>query len=181
METAQEMLREAGGWRFTLRELARRAHVSHTAPYKHFADKSELLAEISMHGHRQLRDRINSATRRENKPPHAEIVAILRSHVGFALTNASLYRLMFSSELATLPANEPEPVRQCTRQALLQCVSRGQETGDFRRGSPEGQARAAWAFVHGLSLLLIDQDESEGRSGEAIDDAISSFLKGVLA
>ncbi|MGH8286574.1 MAG: TetR/AcrR family transcriptional regulator, partial [Steroidobacteraceae bacterium] len=45
IETALTMLTEEGAWNFTLREVARRAGVSHTAPYNHFADKSALLAE----------------------------------------------------------------------------------------------------------------------------------------
>ena len=50
IETAQAMLREDKGWQFTLREVARRAGVSHAAPYKHFPDKSALLAELAMLG-----------------------------------------------------------------------------------------------------------------------------------
>ena len=55
IETAQAMLREDKGWQFTLREVARRAGVSHAAPYKHFPDKSALLAELAMLGFHQLR------------------------------------------------------------------------------------------------------------------------------
>jgi AcrR family transcriptional regulator len=182
METAQEMLREEGGWRFTLRELARRARVSHTAPYKHFADKSGLLAELATFGHQQLRDRINSATLRNEKSPHAEMVAIFHAHLGFVRTNASLYRLMFSGDVAGAPiAHEEEPGGNATRAALRDCLSRGQERGAFRPGPVDGQARAAWAFVHGLSLLLIDQHQPDDICAGAIEEAICSFLAGVLA
>ena len=54
IETAQAMLREDKGWQFTLREVARRAGVSHAAPYKHFPDKSALLAELAALGFHQL-------------------------------------------------------------------------------------------------------------------------------
>jgi AcrR family transcriptional regulator len=46
VESALELLRETGSLEFSLRELARRAGVSHNAPYKHFADKRELLAAV---------------------------------------------------------------------------------------------------------------------------------------
>ncbi len=55
LETAEEMLREERSWQFTLREVARRAGVSHMAPYNHFADKSALLAELPMVGFERLR------------------------------------------------------------------------------------------------------------------------------
>lgn len=45
LDTAIEMLAEQDGWQFTLRKLARRTGVSHTASYKHFPDKAGLLAD----------------------------------------------------------------------------------------------------------------------------------------
>ncbi len=54
IETAGRMLREDRGWEFTLREVARRAGVSHAAPYKHFPDKRALLVELAIQGFEQL-------------------------------------------------------------------------------------------------------------------------------
>ena len=42
VQAALEILRETQSLEFSLRELARRAGVSHNAPYKHFSDKREL-------------------------------------------------------------------------------------------------------------------------------------------
>ena len=47
VKASLEILRETQSLEFSLRELARRAGVSHNAPYKHFADKRELLAAVS--------------------------------------------------------------------------------------------------------------------------------------
>ena len=55
------MLREDTGWQFTLREVARRAGVSHAAPYKHFPDKAALLAEMAMIGFDRLRAALEAA------------------------------------------------------------------------------------------------------------------------
>ena len=60
IETAQDMLREDKGWEFTLREIARRAGVSHAAPYKHFPDKSALLTELAKIGFDQLAAALNA-------------------------------------------------------------------------------------------------------------------------
>jgi AcrR family transcriptional regulator len=51
---AVDILSETQSLEFSLRELARRAGVSHNAPYKHFADKRELLAAVSTAGFEQL-------------------------------------------------------------------------------------------------------------------------------
>jgi AcrR family transcriptional regulator len=50
LSTALKVLRETESTEFSLRELARRAGVSHNALYKHFAEKGELLAAISARG-----------------------------------------------------------------------------------------------------------------------------------
>lgn len=55
IDTALAMVTEEGAWNFTLREVARRAGVSHTAPYNHFEDKAALLAEVAALGFEALR------------------------------------------------------------------------------------------------------------------------------
>src|SRR6476659_7948607 len=55
---ALEVLGETQSLEFSLRELARRAGVSHNAPYKHFADKRELLAAVSTAGFELLTKRM---------------------------------------------------------------------------------------------------------------------------
>jgi AcrR family transcriptional regulator len=47
LSAALKVLRETESTEFSLREIARRAGVSHNAPYKHFAEKGELLAATS--------------------------------------------------------------------------------------------------------------------------------------
>ena len=64
IETAMGMLHEDKGWQFTLREVARRAGVSHAAPYKHFPDKAALLAEMALLGFDRLRQATMTAKSR---------------------------------------------------------------------------------------------------------------------
>src|SRR4029079_8174822 len=58
VNAALEILQETQSLEFSLRELARRAGVSHNAPYKHFADKRELLAAVSAAGFETLTKRM---------------------------------------------------------------------------------------------------------------------------
>src|SRR5271167_1973837 len=58
VSAALEILHETQSLEFSLRELARRAGVSHNAPYKHFADKRELLAAVSAAGFETLTKRM---------------------------------------------------------------------------------------------------------------------------
>src|SRR5919204_3914996 len=63
IDTALRMVTEEGAWNFTLREVARRAGVSHAASYNHFADKSALLAEVAALGFDSLRQTLEAAAR----------------------------------------------------------------------------------------------------------------------
>src|ERR1043165_4202567 len=60
VNAALEVLSETQSTEFSLRELARRAGVSHNAPYKHFADKRELLAAVSAAGFETLTKHMES-------------------------------------------------------------------------------------------------------------------------
>src|ERR1700692_2342998 len=78
--SALELLRETRSTEFSLRELARRAGVSHNAPYKHFADKRELLAAVSAAGFERLAKRMSDATARHSNP-RARLSAMARDYV----------------------------------------------------------------------------------------------------
>lgn len=178
IETAQGMLDE--GWHFTLREVARRAGVSHAAPYKHFPDKTALLAEIATIGYIQLREELQVAIGRKDKPPQAELLAVARAYVSFGLSNASLYRLMFSSE--TKRAEHPA-LREASFAAfdvLLGVLTRGQRAGAFKPDSVQGQAAACWALVHGLTTLELDQQlVAEKVGSRPAEAALASLLDGI--
>ncbi|MGO7420962.1 TetR/AcrR family transcriptional regulator, partial [Rhizobium ruizarguesonis] len=98
VEAALDVLSESQSTEFSLRELARRAGVSHNAPYKHFADKRELLAAVSAVGFELLAKRMADATK-ELDSPRERLAAIARAYVCGGVNNPALYRLMFGGYL----------------------------------------------------------------------------------
>src|SRR6185436_3877615 len=96
---ALEILSETQSVDFSLRELARRAGVSHNAPYKHFAEKSALLAAVSAAGFELLTERIADQTARIGNP-RTQLLVILRTYIRFGVENPALYRLMFGGHLS---------------------------------------------------------------------------------
>src|SRR6478672_9368201 len=97
-EAALELVKEKGPKGFTLREVARRAGVSAAAPYRHFADKSQLLAAVATQGFVQLHETL-TATAAKTTDLHAQVIAMGRTYVRWAITHADYYQVMFGSEL----------------------------------------------------------------------------------
>src|SRR6201991_1831635 len=94
VRAALEILSETQSLEFSLRELARRAGVSHNAPYKHFAEKRELLAAVSAAGFEALTKRMGAEAAKLDHP-RAQLFAVLRAYVHYGVENPALYRLMF--------------------------------------------------------------------------------------
>ncbi|MDQ2767147.1 MAG: TetR/AcrR family transcriptional regulator [Gemmatimonadota bacterium] len=158
IDTALAMVSEEGEWNFTLREVARRAGVSHTAPYNHFEDKSALLAEVAALGFQALRQALEAATHGQSRSARQAFAGISGAYVRFGVEHPAHYRLMFGAELAD---EAPYPTLQAASDAtfavLTGVLERGQASGQVRRGAVRDQALAAWSLVHGLTTLFIDK------------------------
>ena len=180
IETAQDMLREDKGWQFTLRELARRAGVSHAAPYKHFADKSALLAELAMLGFNELREQLSGAIERPLRSARAEFITAAKAYIRFGTANPSLYRLMFSADVDKTAFPKLNEAGAAAFAALLAILERGQRSGAFRKQPVRSQAAASWALVHGFTMLAIDgQLLPEKVGAKPIDAVLTSMLEGL--
>src|SRR5450631_4136222 len=99
VKAALEILRETQSLEFSLRELARRAGVSHNAPYKHFADKRELLAAVSAAGFEALTKRMGREITGHGDA-RARLFAVLRAYIRHGVENPALCRLMFGGYLS---------------------------------------------------------------------------------
>src|SRR6476659_10530206 len=98
VEAALGILRETQSLEFSLRELARRAGVSHNAPYKHFADKRELLAAVSAAGFEMLTKRMARAIAGRGNA-RDQLFAMLRAYIDPGVDNPALYSLMIGGYL----------------------------------------------------------------------------------
>src|SRR5713101_5210209 len=83
IQAGLELLSEGGAAALELRKVARRAGVSHAAPYRHFADKQTLVAAINEEGFRRLAERIRSTLREAPDDPFEQLQAIARAYVQF--------------------------------------------------------------------------------------------------
>jgi AcrR family transcriptional regulator len=163
IDAAFELLAEEQDWSFSLREVARRARVSHNAPYNHFADKRELLAAVAASGFLTLRDRMRKAIEGVDQPDEA-LVKTGVVYVRFGIENPAFYKLMFGSVLGSAETDRPQLYVKAADEAkavLVGIIERGAAGGIFPalqedRRRVQVAVLAAWSAVHGLTMLAID-------------------------
>jgi len=154
--TATALLEAEGPLGVTLRGAARRAGVSQAAPYRHFPDKSALLAAVAEEGFRALGRAIVRAARPHRRDPVGALQAMAIAVVRFAAAHPSHYRLM--SGPAVRGRDHP-PLRDAAVAAwhlLTAAIRDCQRAGRIRSGDPAELSFALWCVVHGLAVLAVD-------------------------
>jgi AcrR family transcriptional regulator len=180
IETAMGMLREDKGWQFTLREVARRAGVSHAAPYKHFPDKAALLSEMALLGFDGLHQALKKAKLARPKSLRDEFFAIAHAYIRFGKANPALYRLMFSGEAGKSADVHLNERALAPFGVVIELLERGQAEGVLRKRDVRGQAAASWGQMHGITMLTIDGLLLPEKVGpNALDAALTTLLEGV--
>jgi AcrR family transcriptional regulator len=185
---ALEILSETQSLEFSLRELARRAGVSHNAPYKHFADKRELLAAVSTAGFELLTKRMSDKIAGISNA-RAQLFAMLRAYVHHGVENPALYRLMFGGYLSGPDNGRPAIERAVAEKtkALLAGVIVDGGLGRAIPNTPRNERKiagailACWSLVHGLTLLLADGLVGpRAKSDELTDSLVQGMLGGLV-
>jgi AcrR family transcriptional regulator len=162
-DLSRALLREAvrtiekeGVEALTLRTVGRRLGVSRTALYRHFADKSALLASVASEGFRTLRTELLDAWEKEEHGA-AGFAAMGAAYVHFAVAHPSHYRVMFGGFVReTSPDSELAREGAGAFQALVDAIVSLQNQGLLRRDQPLELAQYIWAIVHGIAMLAID-------------------------
>ncbi|OJX24458.1 TetR/AcrR family transcriptional regulator [Devosia sp. 66-14] len=149
VEAALELLLEGGTEALGMRELARRGGVSAAAPYRHFRDKQALIQAVAAAGFALFLEAIDKA--KADVPAEEQFGAMAEAYVQFALRYPRLYRLMFSSELGKFEDKELRRAADAAYESLAVAAARQDPE------APGEAAISAWAFVHGLSMLLLDE------------------------
>ncbi len=182
LDTAMQMLNEGEGWQFTLREIARRAGVSHAAPYKHFEDKAALLAEIALTGFDRLGASLDAASDATQRDPDTALGATARAYVQFGTDNPDLYRLMFGGELGRVADVHLDQRALRPLELVVTLLERGQADGTFRIRPVRGQAAACWAQMHGVTMLMLDGLLLPEKVGDdPVLAALDTLREGLLA
>lgn len=155
IQIATEMLAESGMEKLSLREVAKRAGVSHNAPYQHFEDKDALIAAVAQEGFRRLGEAIDHAVH-DLTDPEMKLVAAGQSYVRFMLEYPGYLPVMFGT-FPHMAYPELSKTAVGTLERLTQIVVEGQQRGVMIAGEPKEIAGVIWMTVHGLSSVTLAQ------------------------
>lgn len=142
LRAATEML-EAGE-PFSLRAVARRAEVSATAPYRHFADREALEAAVAVEGFRELQRQLTA------HDPAQDAAELGVTYVDFALHHPAVFRLMFGQEC------DDEDDERLRAAAELEDLLSAAVAARFPGRPTADLATALWSLAHGLAFLHLD-------------------------
>lgn len=161
---AKQQLTSQGIESLSLRAISREAGVSHAAAYRHFPNKEALVAALACAGFEQLQTFVAGEVAQYAEDPTEQFFQCGIAYVTFAINNATLFRLMFGvSGVDRLQYPATHAAAQTSFGVLVGTIERGQAAGLIGSGEPRQLAFTAWAAVHGLATLALqDQITPQG-------------------
>jgi len=155
LEAGEAVLSETGVAGFSLRQVARKVGVSHSAPAHHFGDANGLLIALATDGFRRF---LTAMQRRRDQAPEEireRIFASALGYLDFAQSSPALFRLMFNGDVCG-PANQTlEQASHASFMHLADDVSALRQKSALEDASVMADVLASWSTVHGYADLLI--------------------------
>lgn len=148
LDAAVTAITESGPSGVSLRDLARRAGVSHAGPIHHFGDKAGVLTALAAEGYTLLADAVTDAQQRTG-----QLVEMGVAYIRFAVEHRAHFEVMFRPDLYRADDPAVASARQRASDAL---VSGAGSVTDRQAGSnTDLLAVAAWSLVHGFATLWL--------------------------
>ena len=166
----------------SFREVARKAKVSHQAPYHYFENHFAILKAIAQDGFLKLAECMQSAADKERNPVRA-LNACGIAYVQFAIENLGYFRVMFQSPLISeKKRTEPLEEGEKAHGVLLKVAKSAWESGIASDIDSETLALLCWSTVHGIATLItegvipLEAPNNSMKMGTLVVDALSLHL-----
>jgi AcrR family transcriptional regulator len=153
---ACQQIEQEGAIALNLSKLAQKIGVSQPAVYRHFPHKQALAISVAQRGFEQLAEALQKTTQNVESDCFESIRAVTKAYVEFARNHPELVRLMFSMKERV---TEPE-LQNASKEAavpLFRIVEVAKRCDRLRNNDVEQAVRIIWAAIHGLAMLLMDE------------------------
>ena len=179
VDAARALVNDQGESGFSLSDACRRAGVSTAAPYRHFADKHEILAEVAAQGFIDMTNRSRAETQRHPVGSTERIIALGRVYFDFAVSEPALFRMMFGQK-PSISEHDNLTVRgrECFAYVVQEVVSFCE--ANRIAGNAQLIALQLWTLVHGAASLTIDGDYAKVAPGIDVEQLIAQAADRLL-
>jgi AcrR family transcriptional regulator len=150
VDAGVDLVTSGGTAAVSLREIARRAGVSHGAPRRHFPTHLELLSAVARRGFAGLAAKLREADPGSAGDPRARLAALGRAYLDFAASNRGMYELMFRHDLLESGRLGLREVSLPLFRMVTALVADARPPGG---AAAEVVAGALWANLHGIAQL----------------------------
>jgi AcrR family transcriptional regulator len=155
LQASIALMNEGGLGALSMREVARRAGVSHQAPYHYFADRETILAELAGDGFDKLYDYMVSAIGLA-KDKAGKNRAMGEAYIRFALNHPEVFKLMFRCEMCDL-SRYPDAKVKADRCFNVVVQTLGASGNSSDKTNPDlAPVIASWSMAHGLATLMLE-------------------------
>jgi AcrR family transcriptional regulator len=158
IDAAAALAAESGRESVSLREVAKRASVSHAAPYHHFSGKAELLHAVALEGFRLMDAEMRMAVHKKSMAdPYDRLQAIGLAYIRFAARYPHYFKAMFRGVTPNEAFPDPEDHGQKNFDGLVRAV----QGCIGEKGKPGKRTMnlvlTAWSIVHGMASLWVER------------------------
>ncbi|MFJ3875854.1 TetR/AcrR family transcriptional regulator [Streptomyces sp. NPDC090077] len=179
LEEAERSVIAHGAAALSLREIARAIGVSHTAPRRHFADRTALLDAVAQRGFDTLGLRLAEAISAAEPAFEARLRALAHTYVDFTEGRMPLVELMYASKHGSETMAAPAAARAAyaVPYAVIEEAARAGQLADHL--GPQAAARLVFAAVHGLAVLLSTGMIASDDTPDVVNASVDGLLGGL--
>jgi AcrR family transcriptional regulator len=155
IDAALRLIGEKGPGGFTVAEAARAAGVSPAAPYRHFRDRDELMADVATRGFELFAAELRRALGEGTPDPRAALERLGRAHLAFARSEPAAFAAMFDAGLAVSAHPALHVAADSAFAVLREACEQVAATLPARRRPPVlMMALHIWSMTHGIASLF---------------------------
>lgn len=181
LQRAAEVIARDGIEKLSLRALARDLGVSHSAPARHFKDKTALLRALARDSFSVLTDALDEATDKAGSDPMARYNALGKALVRFALESPAYFQAMSHPDVSDRTDQELVQMRTSYMDRLLQAAREAQAAGWLPGTTPEVAVLYSVAAADGISQILSNTFDSRLLAGRDLHDIGDEVIDIVVA
>lgn len=157
IKTGLKLYNEEGAEKFSLRKVATLCNVSHSAPYKHFKSKEELINAISEYVFSNFQKSLSEIAEKYKNDPYERIIELGKKYVWFMVENPDYLKFAFLQNAEyeiIIEENKIKSIESGSFNVFKNCAVDLLQSLNVKEEDYAQDIIAMWSVVHGLATML---------------------------